>query len=241
MEYGATSSEKAQRRAARKSAKESKSGNHYEPLKPKTETQQFYMTCLREDKQVFAIGGAGTGKTYIAARHALKELVAGRVERVVVARPMVAQARHRMGFLPGGAAAKMKPWLIPIFDAFKKEAAASVLEQLTSLGKVECVSFEHIRGRTFDNAIIILDEAQNCTLHDLQTFLTRVGENAQIIVCGDTDQCDIEDSGLSLIVDMIDAHGIDASIVEFGPEDVVRSAVAKEWVMAFAARKEAGL
>lgn len=226
-------SEKAQRRASRKAVKKART-RPQSTLIPKTQTQADYIESLNVCNQVFAIGGAGTGKTYIAARYAIAKVLNNEFYRVIVSRPTVAQSRHRLGFLPGDSNEKLAPWMRPIEDSFAAEAQVSTLDQLRHQGRIEIVAFEHIRGRTFDDAIVILDEAQNCTLHDLQTFLTRVGERSKVIVCGDTDQCDIEDSGLETVVNMIEKYDIDADIIEFTEDDVVRSDIAKEWVTAFA-------
>lgn len=227
---------KAERRAQRRAAKaESQRSNHVLDLKPRTETQGFYLRCLREDTQIFGVGPAGTGKTYLAARHAMSRLKRHEIERIIVSRPTVSPSRHRMGFLPGNAAAKQRPWLKPIFDAFKDEVTPAVLDRMTQAGQVEVCPFEHMRGLSFHNAVVILDEAQNCDLRDLKLFLTRVGENSQVVICGDLDQTDMpEDSGLRVVIDLIDRYEwIDASICEFGEDDVVRSEAAKQWVKAF--------
>lgn len=225
---------KAQRRAARKTARqERQKARTPKPLQPKTETQREYLECLAECDQVFAIGGAGTGKTYIASRHAVKMLNEGKTERVVICRPSVSKAKHRQGFLPGGPFAKQRPWLIPLLEAMKEECGVSSLDRLMSAGQVEFMAFEYMRGRSIPNAVVILDEAQNCDLGDLRMFLTRIGEGSQVIICGDVDQVDIDDSGLATVIEMIYDFDIAASVIEFGPGDVVRSAIAKEWVKAF--------
>ena len=227
-------SPKAQRRHARKSVKNQRQAARTpKPLQPKTKTQREYMECLDECDQVFAIGGAGTGKTYVASRHAIRKLLDGRTERVVICRPSVAKNKHRQGFLPGGPLAKQRPWLVPLIEAMKEECGVGTLDKLMHQGQVEFLAFEYMRGRSIPNAIIILDEAQNCDLGDLRMFLTRVGEGSQVIICGDVDQVDIEDSGLARVVEMVYEHDLSASVIEFGPDDVVRSQIAREWVRAF--------
>lgn len=230
-------SEKAQRRASRKAVKVAKE-KRASPLIPKTESQKLFLESLDEADQVFAIGGAGTGKTYIASRYAIRKVISNAFYRAVIVRPTIANPAHRLGFLPGGIAEKLEPWMRPIEDAFRAEVPAITIEQFKFQGRIEVVAFEHIRGRTFDDAIVILDEAQNLNLSDLHTFLTRIGERSKLIVCGDTDQCDIPNSGLQAVVDMIDQFDIDADVIEFGPEDVVRSEIAKAWVTAFVKMKK---
>ena len=238
-----TQSPKAQRRMNRKKNKEVRQlARTPKPIEPKTETQAEYLGSLREGDQCFAVGGAGTGKTYLAARHAMERLLKGEVDHIVLARPTVSDARHRLGFLPGNKDEKLAEWLVPLVAALKEGCAPSEYVQFVREGKIEFQSFEHIRGRTFNNSVVLLDEAQNCTVKDLITFLTRQGMEAQVIVNGDTDQVDIHDSGLEKILDMIELYDfIEADIIEFGPEDVVRSPRAKQWVKAISLAKDAGL
>lgn len=228
-------SPKAQRRAARKADKHRRqSRRNPKPLHPKTPTQRKYMEYLDESDQVFAVGAAGSGKTLIAARHAVRRVLEAQSDRVVVCRPSVSKSKHRQGFLPGGLSAKIRPWIVPVMEAMKEECGAGMLDRLIQSEQIEFLTFEHMRGRSIANATVILDEAQNCDLGDLRMFLTRIGENSQVIVCGDMDQVDIEDSGLSTAIRMIYDHDLSASVIEFGEEDVVRSAIAREWVRAFA-------
>lgn len=224
---------KAQKRALRRQEKKSATGLSLKPFEPITHRQCQYFTELANSNQVFAIGGAGTGKTYIAARHAIRRLLRGEVEQIVIARPTVAKRKHQQGFLPGKLEDKLKPWLVPIMDAFKNDVSGTQLDKLIQENKIEFLSFEHMRGRSINAAVVILDEAQNCDIGDLRLFLTRIGQDTQVIVCGDVDQVDIEDSGLDRVVEMIRAYGLSASLVEFSDEDVVRSEIAKEWVKAF--------
>jgi phosphate starvation-inducible PhoH-like protein len=230
-----TTLSKSQKRALRRQEKRAKSGAELKPFQPLNQKQSTYFAHLAEHNQVFAIGGAGTGKTYIAARHAIRRLMAGDVEQVIVARPTVSKAKHRQGFLPGSLEAKLAPWLVPIMDAFKQDVSTTTLDKLRQEGKIEFLSFEHMRGRSISDAVVILDEAQNCDIGDLRLFLTRIGTDTQVIVCGDVDQVDIEDSGLFRVIDMIKEYDMSARLVEFEPEDVVRSEIAKEWVKAFKA------
>lgn len=238
--YQGKSQKAIKRLKRRQESKNMRHGQAAKPFRPKNETQKELFDALAESLQVFAIGGAGTGKTYVSARHAIRRLQNNEVDRLVVCRPTVSAPQHRQGFLPGGIRQKQGPWLVPIFDAFKDEISTAVLDQLIQSGKVEILPFEFMRGRSIPNAVVILDEAQNCTLADLRLFLTRIGEGTQVIVSGDVDQVDLPlgQSGLAHVIDMIEDHDIDADIVEFGPEDVVRSEVAKQWVKAFSSRQE---
>lgn len=230
-----TPSAKAVRRRDRKQARHEKQQQRHaaSPLVPRNEAQADYLEALKESQQIFAIGAAGTGKTYIAARWAIKRLVRGEVEKVFIARPTISRSKHRQGFLPGTLEEKLGPWLIPLMDGIHEEVGKARAKQMRDAGKIEIVSFEHIRGRTFNSAVVILDEAQNCDILDLRTFLTRIGEGTQVIVSGDMDQVDIPDSGLKTIVNMVEENDMEADIVEFDSADVVRSEIAKAWVRAF--------
>lgn len=203
------------------------------PLAPLNPSQELLFKAIRTKSQIVTIGEAGTGKTYVSARHAARELVSKRIDKIFMARPTVSDKRHKQGFLPGKLDQKLEPWLVPIMDAFKDELSAEQLRVFHNEKKIEFLSFEHLRGRTLGNCWAILDEAQNCTFGDLRLFLTRKGENSKFIITGDPVQVDIEDSGLWDIVEMIRKYELSPAIVEFDENDVVRSADAKEWVTAF--------
>lgn len=208
------------------------------PLMAKTKKQGLYIAALMGGDSAAAVGGAGTGKTYIASRIAAKKLLTGAVDKIIVARVTVSKAKHANGFLPGKLDAKMAPWLIPVIDGIRAEVSAQTLETWKNEGRFEIASFEHMRGRTFADAFVILDEAQNADLGDLRLFLTRIGENSQVVVTGDMDQIDIPDSGLATCLDLIERHNINMAIFEFTSDDVVRSQFAKAWVKAFAQREQ---
>lgn len=230
---------KSEKRSIRKDVKETRTENKIKrPLVPKTETQKFYLECLNNNTQIFAIGGAGTGKTYLASRFAIRKLIEGKYDKLIIARPTVAKKKHELGFLPGNLEAKLKPWLVPILSSFTDEVSPADIDKLKNLGKIEFLSFEHMRGRTFNDAVVILDEAQNCDFGDLKLFLTRIGEKSLTIVNGDMDQIDIADSGLETIIDLIYDNDLSPAVVEFTEEDVVRSPEAKEWVTAFNKHKK---
>lgn len=231
---------KAQARAVRRQQRKEGGFTGSRPLEAKTPGQKIYLRYLFEGDCIFAIGSAGTGKTYLPARVGAKALMEGKVDKIIIARPTVSKPKHALGFLPGDLNGKLKPWLVPIIDGFKAEVSANTIDDWKMQGKIEFLSFEHMRGRTLENAFVILDEAQNCDFSDLQLFLTRIGEGSQVVVTGDTDQVDIPNSGLADIVNMAEANPeIDMKVIRFTEEDVVRSRLAKAWVKAFSARKQA--
>lgn len=227
-------STKAEARHKRRAEKKASSGP--KPLEAKTPRQAQLISSLRSGRAAFAIGGAGTGKTYIPSRIAAQRLLAGDVEKIIVCRPTASDSRHAQGFLPGKLDAKLAPWLVPVIDGLRAEVSGAVLDQWKADGRFEIASFEHMRGRTFAGAFVILDEAQNCSFKDLRMFLTRIGEGAQTVVTGDIDQIDIHDSGLATIVEIIEDDDVldeMIDVIEFTDEDVVRSPFAKAFVRAF--------
>lgn len=227
---------RAKNRAQKAAAQEAKK------LVPRTENQAIYMEFLSDPEifQIFAVGEAGTGKTYIPARVAARKLKDKEVQKILIGRPTVSVGEnHRQGFLPGDLKKKLSPWLVAITSALIEELGSRAeFDKRVQLGEIEFLSFEHMRGRTFDNSFVILDESQNCTLHDLKLFLTRIGENTTYVIAGDPTQVDISNSGLEIVLDMVEEYDLSPAIVEFDENDVVRSAAAKEWVQAFSKRRK---
>ncbi len=221
-------------RQARKAERAIKKGYIKKPLEPRNVNQRLLIEALDECSQVFAVGEAGTGKTYLSSRVAMRRLKLGQIEKIFIARPTVSDPRHKLGFLPGSLDEKLGPWLVPIMDAFKDEATTSEIAEFQNKDAIEFLSFEHLRGRTLSNCFVILDEAQNCTFSDLRLFLTRKGENSVFVIAGDPVQIDIRDSGLETVLDMIYDQDLSPAVIEFEAGDVVRSEDAKEWVQAFA-------
>lgn len=163
---------KAQARAARRAERSAKQIKHTpKPLVAKNDNQADYLDVLREGESVFAIGPAGTGKTYLAARIAAQRLLAGKIEKIIISRVTASKKGHQIGFLPGNIEAKMAPWLTPVIDGIRAEVSKTQLDAWKSEGKFEIVPFEYMRGRTFDNACVILDEAQNAEFDDLLSLI----------------------------------------------------------------------
>lgn len=241
-------SDKAVRRRERKKLKATKGKSPANPQQHPDANRERRPLVARNDRQatlmqsfgvfpvIFALGPAGVGKTYVAARSAMQKLLTGQIEKIVVTRPTEAPKRHKLGFQPGNMEAKMKNWLIPIWEGFKSETSMANIDKLKQTGKIEIVPFEFMRGRSFDGSYIICDESQNCTLNDMALFITRIGEDSTMIICGDPSPWQIEegvDSGLAQVVRMAKVFNLNASVVEFDERHVVRSAAAKEWVAAF--------
>lgn len=176
---------------------------------------------------VFTTGPAGTGKTYVAARHAILKLLRGDVDKIFLTRPTI-EAGDSIGFLPGNIDSKMEPWMLPIYDIFLDEGGINKRE-LTHLikdGKIEVCPFQFMRGRTIKNAVLIADEMQNSEISQLKLLMTRIGENAQIIINGDIEQSDRRQrtkSGLEDFLDRLKDKNIDGiEVVKFLQSDIVR-------------------
>ncbi|TVQ62981.1 MAG: PhoH family protein [Phycisphaerales bacterium] len=170
------------------------------PVKPKTENQQYYLEAIRDHDLVFGVGPAGTGKTYLAVAAAVHLLKTERILKIILVRPAV-EAGEKLGFLPGGIEAKVNPYLRPLFDALHDMMDFSTIRRFMENDIVEVVPLAFMRGRTLNNAVIILDEAQNSTRGQMQMFLTRMGHGSKMIVTGDTTQIDLPDPTQSGLVD----------------------------------------
>ncbi len=193
------------------------------PIYPKTLNQKLYIKSLEDNDIVFAIGPAGTGKTFLGVMFALKYLKSFKVRRIVLVRPIV-EAGEKLGFLPGDLKEKIDPYLIPIYDALNDAIGKEQVEKLIERGTIEVAPLAYMRGRTLDNAIIILDEAQNATLTQMKMFLTRLGFGSKMIVTGDLSQIDLPNKSVSGMVEAIDLlndiEGI--KMIKFLREDVMR-------------------
>lgn len=212
---------------------ESENHNKIRNITPKNENQETYLKALKNENQVFVTGVAGTGKTFLAANVAAEMYLNKDIDKIVLTRPNIAAGKS-LGFFPGTLEEKLDPWMKPITDTLRKVIGPNKFDNDMKNGNIEIAPFETMRGRSFDNAFIILDEAQNCTIHELKMFLTRVGENSTLVVNGDVNQTDLhENSGLSKIIHMVKKHGIRASVVEFTVDDIIRSDITKNWIIAF--------
>jgi phosphate starvation-inducible PhoH-like protein len=193
-------------------------------LVPRSATQIPYMEALARDEIIFALGPAGTGKTYLAVAQAVAMLITGAVQRLILSRPAV-EAGERLGFLPGDMKEKVDPYLRPIYDALYDCLPAEQVERRIASGEIEIAPIAFMRGRTLADAFIILDEAQNTTAAQMKMFLTRFGMNSRMVICGDPRQVDIPGgermSGLNDAVQRLD--GVDGiSTIRFNSSDVVR-------------------
>ena len=202
---------------------------------PRTVAQAHYMRELLNNDIIFALGPAGTGKTYIAVAQAVAQLITGSIQRLILSRPAV-EAGEKLGFLPGDMKEKVDPYLRPLYDALNDCLPAEQVERRIASGEIEIAPIAFMRGRTLADAFIILDEAQNTTPAQMKMFLTRFGENSRMVVCGDPKQTDLPGgmnaSGLNDAVGRLD--GVEGlSICRFGSGDVVRHPIVGRIVEAY--------
>jgi phosphate starvation-inducible PhoH-like protein len=165
-------------------------------------TQVRYIEALGSSDVIFALGPAGTGKTYLAVAQAVNQLISGSVDRLILSRPAV-EAGERLGFLPGDMKEKVDPYLRPLYDALYDMLPAEQVERRLASGEIEIAPLAFMRGRTLANAFIILDEAQNTTPLQMKMFLTRFGERSRMVICGDPNQVDLPTPGASGLADAV--------------------------------------
>ena len=201
---------------------------------PRSATQVTYMEALTRNDIIFALGPAGTGKTYLAVAQAVSQLITGSVDRLILSRPAV-EAGERLGFLPGDMKEKVDPYLRPIYDALYDTLPAEQVERRIASGEIEIAPLAFMRGRTLANAFIVLDEAQNTTIAQMKMFLTRFGEGSRMVICGDPRQVDLPQPGISGLADAVARlEGVEGiSVVPFGIGDVVRHPVVGRIVQAY--------
>jgi len=200
----------------------------------KTAAQARYLELLTEHELVFALGPAGTGKTFLAVAHGAGLLVSGEVDRLIITRPAV-EAGERLGFLPGDLLEKVDPYMAPIFEALTDILGAEQLRRRRERGEIEVAPIAFMRGRTLSHAFVIIDEAQNASRLQMKMVLTRMGEGARMAVTGDPSQVDLlnpSDSGLAHASSILDGvKGV--AVMRFAAEDVVRHPLVERIVRAY--------
>ncbi|MEN6619489.1 MAG: PhoH family protein [Rikenellaceae bacterium] len=210
-------------------------------IRARTKNQKKLVASYYDTDLIFAVGPAGTGKTYTAIALAVRALKNKEVKKLILTRPAV-EAGERLGFLPGDLREKLDPYLQPLYDALRDMLPAKKLQTLMEEGVIQIAPLAYMRGRTLDSAFVILDEAQNTTLGQLKMFLTRMGCNAKFIVTGDVTQIDLpkrSDSGL--VKGMKLCSGIrGVTLISFGKEDIVRHPLVSKIVNAFEKSEENG-
>ncbi|MBI5678632.1 MAG: PhoH family protein [Planctomycetes bacterium] len=203
-------------------------------IKPKTDGQTKYLEAIKKNDLVFCIGPAGTGKTYLAVAMALSYLKSCRIRRIVLARPAV-EAGEKLGYLPGDIKAKVNPYLRPLYDAIADMMDVAHVKKYLESDLIEILPLAYMRGRTLNDAFIILDEAQNCTVKQMKTFLTRLGMKSKVVVTGDITQVDLSAGELSGLIDvqerLMNINNI--SFVYLTKVDIVRHKLVQDIVDAY--------
>jgi len=209
------------------------------PIKAKTIGQRNYIEAIRKNSIVFGIGPAGTGKTYLSVVMAVAALKNHEVNRIILTRPAV-EAGEKLGFLPGDLQTKIDPYLRPLYDALFDTMGPEGYEKQVERGVIEVAPLAYMRGRTLDNAFVILDEAQNTTSEQMKMFLTRLGNGSKMVVNGDITQIDLPDGKKSGLIEaariLTDINGIE--IIRFSQRDIVRNRLVTEIVKAYEKKNE---
>ena len=207
---------------------EGRDQGYLKTIKPKSDGQAQLLKAMDEKSLVLALGPAGTGKTYLAIAKAVEALEAGKVGRIVLSRPAV-EAGESIGFLPGDMEDKLAPYLRPLYDALSDRLSMKRVRALMAEGAIEIAPVGYMRGRTLNNAFVVIDEAQNCTYVQLKMLLTRLGWNSTMVVTGDPHQSDLLPgiSGLSDVADRFEVLG-NVSVVRLAERDIVRHPLVAE-------------
>ena len=212
---------------------DSEAAAKYVKLIAMNEKQQDYIDALANHDQLIVLGPSGTGKSYIAATYAANLYLQKKIHKIIITRPNVAVGKE-LGHLPGTLEEKYSPWLAPILDTLEKHLGKAVVETALKNGNIEMAPLAFMRGRSFDNAMLLLDEFQNTSFEEFKMFITRVGQDCKVVMNGDIKQSDIRgQSGLAKAIDLAKKYSIDAAVIEFTLDDVVRSDICKQWLTAF--------
>jgi phosphate starvation-inducible PhoH-like protein len=221
------------KRVSRYKKSEEESQGKLVTLDALNDNQKLYIKALKESSQIIVLGPSGTGKTYIAASYAANLYLLKKINKIIITRPAVSVGKS-LGALPGTLEEKFGPWLSPVLSVLEEQLGKGVVETGIKNGNIVMAPLEYMRGSSFKNAFILADEAQNLDVAQFKMLVTRIGENCQIVLNGDIRQSDIkEQSGLSKAIHLAKKYNIDASLIEFEIEDIVRSNICRQWVEAF--------
>ena len=204
-------------------------------IQPKTRNQELFLKSMRENIITIGSGSSGTGKSYLACYYAASELLSGNIQKIVITRPYVAVSGRTTGFKPNTDIEKLRAFVLPMLGYLYEVLGKNMVEQNIALAdKIELAPLESIRGRSFDNAIIISDESSNMTIGEIQALATRLGQNTRWTCIGDSAQSDTKHNGLKWFENLVEKHYIsNVGVVKFDHNDIVRSGMVKELVIAF--------
>lgn len=203
------------------------------PIEAMNDKQQEYIEAICQSDQTIVMGPAGTGKTFLASAIASNMLRTNEIDKIVLTRPNVPSGRS-LGSFPGSMEDKMAPWVIPFTDVIKEYLGREIYDIQMRKRNIDVVPFEVMKGRTWNNSFIILDEAQNTEPKEMKMFLTRIGKESKVVINGDIKQTDLHrESGLKVILDMIKKQNLPVPVVEFTTNDIVRSDICALWIKAF--------
>ena len=201
---------------------------------PKSSKQEDYIRAMEEKQVIFAIGPAGTGKTFLAVNYSLGKLFSGKISKIILTRPVV-EAGENLGFLPGDLSQKLNPYLKPLYDSMEATVSPATVKRLEETNQIEIAPLAYMRGRSINNACVILDEAQNTTPSQMKMFLTRLGENSIAIITGDITQIDLPKNQSSGLMDALnrleDVEGV--AFIRFSGRDTVRSRIVQRIIDAY--------
>lgn len=209
-------------------------------IQPMNRNQELFLKSMRENIITIGSGSSGTGKSYLSCRYAATELLAGNIQKIVITRPYVAVSGRTTGFKPNSDLEKLRAFVLPLIGYLSEVLGAGFVEQHLQQGdKIELAPLESIRGRNFDNCILISDESSNMTVGEFQALSTRLGKNTRWFCIGDNAQTDTRENGLKWFENLVQKHYIsNVGVVKFTHDDIVRSGMVKELVIAF--EKEGG-
>lgn len=197
------------------------------------DNQKLYINALKTHQQIIVLGPSGTGKTFVAATYAANLYLQKKIDKIIITRPAVSVGKS-LGALPGTLEEKFGPWLSPVLSVLEEQLGKNVVETGIKNGNIQMAPLEYMRGSSFKDAFILADESQNLDIAQFKMLVTRIGENCTLVMNGDVRQSDIkEQSGLSKAIHLAKKYSIDACVVEFGIEDVVRSDICRQWLEAF--------
>lgn len=221
------------KRVSKYKGAESENLSRISSLVPLNDNQGLYIKALKESRQIIVLGPSGTGKTFVAATFAANLYLQKAIDKIIITRPAVSVGKT-LGSLPGDIGEKYGPWLSPVISVLEEVLGKGVVETGIKNGNIILAPLEYMRGSSFSNSFVLCDEMQNLDIAQFKMLVTRIGENCTLVMNGDIKQSDIkEQSGLSKAIHLAKKYNIDAAIIEFTIDDVVRSDLCKQWLVAF--------